>query len=109
MSRASEMFREVGDLRARTAFDRGSVSEDRVLEMQLGEFLDRLPMLLRIHVPPVVHGPQAGLVVDRISRDQERMSRVEERDAAARVARREDYFEAIELLPIVQHHVDWSA
>src|SRR6267378_30353 len=55
-TQVSEVSCEVRDLRARAALNRGSVSEDRVLEVELREFFDRFPMLLRIHIVPVVHG-----------------------------------------------------
>src|SRR5205807_9815413 len=45
----------------------------------------------------------------RIASDQEGMGRVEERDAAAGVARRENDLESIKLLAIVQDHVDRGA
>src|SRR6267378_3435455 len=77
-TRVSEVSCEVRDLRARAALNRGSVSEDRVLEVELGEFFDRFPMLLRIHIVPVVHGSQTGLVVDRIPCKEEGTSRIEE-------------------------------
>src|SRR2546421_13060003 len=85
------------------------MSEDRVLKVELGELLDRLSMLFRVDIVTVVHGLEAGLVPRRIASDQEGMGRVEERDAASGVARREYDLETIELLAVVQEHIDRGA
>src|SRR5947209_3891746 len=71
--------------------DRGAVSHHDVLEVEARELLDRLPVLLRVHVVPVVHGPEPALVVHRVPGDQEGARGVEEGDAPRRVTRREDY------------------
>src|SRR5207247_6840720 len=96
-----KVFGKVRALRARAALDRGSVSEDGILKVELGEPFDRLSVLFRVDIVTVVHGLEAGLVPRRIASDQEGMGRVEERDAAAGVARRENDLESIDLLAIV--------
>src|SRR2546426_7757340 len=85
--------------------DRGAVPHHEVLEVETRELLDRLPVLLRVHVVPVVHGPEPALVVHRVPRDQEGAGRVEEGNAPRRVTRREDYPQAVLDLAVLEEDV----
>src|SRR5205823_11495191 len=51
----SHAFREVRDFRRCTTHDRRAMAEDRVFKVELCQLPDRFPMLLRVHVVPVVH------------------------------------------------------
>src|SRR6266571_992368 len=98
---SSHVFRQFGDLRTRSADDRGAVAHHDVLEMKRGEFLDGCAVLFWVDVVLVRHGPQPGLIVHRVPRDAQRAALVEERYAPACVARREDDPEAILRLTIL--------
>src|SRR5438093_12885361 len=82
---------------------------DEVLEMERREFLDRLAMLLRVHVVLVRHRRRAALVVERVAGDAPRTGLVEQRHAPAGVAGREDDAEAIVRLPVMQRGVHLRA
>src|SRR5213596_1821527 len=103
--RCSEAFREFVDFRTRPALDGSSMPYDEVLEMNRREFLDRLAMLLRVHVVLVRHRRQTGLVVQRVAGDAQRTGLVEQRQTPAGVAGREDDAKAIVQLPVVQQDV----
>src|SRR5207247_10917582 len=105
----SEAFREFGDFRTRPALDGSSMPYDEVLEMNRREFLDRLAMLLRVHVVLVRHRRQTGLVVQRVAGDAQRTGLVDQREAPAGVAGREDDAEAVVRLPVGREDVHRAA
>src|SRR5207247_6012244 len=72
-------LRQLRELRARIALNRLAVTEDRVVEVERGELLDRLALLLRVYVVACVHGPESGLVVRGVAGNEQRTGLVQER------------------------------
>src|SRR5207237_8021023 len=91
--------------RTLTPLGRGTVYEDRVVEVELRQILDGPAVLLRIHVVPVVHRPEARFVPRGVAGDQEGPRGVEEGDASPGVARREDDLQSVDLLAVVEEDV----